>query len=307
MRANHQPLQTLAELLSAQGYEFVAVTPETHRRVNHRALAQGPLSANNLREVFGWSWPFRAELLPDRMLECLQNADALEAVEGGFRSRVRYSTLHSGLYVHSAYPTSEVDAVFFGPDTYRFAQLLERWAPRATRAVDVGCGSGAGLLSIAKRVDKLTLADINPRALAYAQVNAALAGRACEIAESDILAGVQGDVDLIVANPPYMHDDASRVYRHGGAGLGTELSVRIVEQALSRLRKHGTLVVYTGTPIVRGVDLFREALRPLLDAAAASAQVSYEMLDPDVFGEELEQAAYAEVERIAVVGLRVCL
>jgi methylase of polypeptide subunit release factors len=192
--------------------------------------------------------------------------------------------------------------VFFGPDTYRFASLLDRWAPSAKNAVDVGCGSGAGLLSIAERVGHVILADINPRALAYARVNAALAGESCEFVESDILAGVRSEVDLIVANPPYMHDDATRVYRHGGDGLGTDLSVRIVQQGLSRLRKHGTLIVYTGAPIVNGVDLFYQALRPHLDAAAA--EITYEMLDPDVFGEELERAAYAEVERIAVVGLR---
>jgi SAM-dependent methyltransferase len=261
-----------------------------------------------VREVLGWNWPFRSGILPDAMLECLQAADALEALDDGFRSRVRYSTLKQGLYVHSAYPTNEADAVFFGPDTYRFANLLERWAPRAKHAVDVGCGSGAGLLSMAERVDNLMLADINPRALAYAQVNAAIAGRSCEIIESDMLAAVPRDVDLIVANPPYMHDEATRIYRHGGDGFGTALGVRIVEQALSLLQKHGTLIMYTGAPIVDGVDVFYQAVRPQLEAAeAAAAKVTYEMLDPDVFGEELEAAAYAEVERIAVVGLRVCL
>jgi hypothetical protein len=32
---------------------------------------------------------------------------------------------------------------------------------------------------------------------------------------------------------------------------------------------------------------------------------SYTEIDPDVFGEELEQTAYAHVERIAAVGLTV--
>jgi 23S rRNA G2069 N7-methylase RlmK/C1962 C5-methylase RlmI len=147
------------------------------------------------------------------------------------------------------------------------------------------------------------LADINPRALQYAQVNAASAGRSCEFVESDILAAVDGELDLVVANPPYLHDAAARTYRHGGDALGTALSVRIVQQALARLRGHGTLIVYTGTPVVNGVDLFYEAIRPQLEAVAAD--MTYEMLDPDVFGEELTGAAYAEVERIAAVGLRV--
>jgi hypothetical protein len=35
--------------------------------------------------------------------------------------------------------------------------------------------------------------------------------------------------------------------------------------------------------------------------ATGSAETDIEEVDPDVFGEELEQAAYAEVERIAVI------
>jgi hypothetical protein len=157
MLANLRSLQTLGELLRAQGYEFVTVTPETHRRLSARASARAPLQAKNLRDVFGWNWPFHPELLPGPMLECLHAADALDTVDCGLRSRVRYSTLNHQLYLHSAYPTSDVAAVFFGPDTYRFANLLTRWAPHSARAVDIGCGSGAGLLSIAERVDKLVL------------------------------------------------------------------------------------------------------------------------------------------------------
>jgi methylase of polypeptide subunit release factors len=299
------PLRTLAELLQAQAYEFITVTPETHRRVNDRALSRGRLQARNLRDVFGWNWPFRAEILPNAMLDCLVAADALETVEDCFRSRVRYSTLCGRLYVHSGYPTVDPDAVFFGPDTYRFASLLARWAPRARRAVDIGCGTGAGLLSIADRVEHLVLSDLNPRALHYAAINAALANRACDIVESDVLAAVSGDVDLAIANPPYLHDDAARVYRHGGDDVGTALGVRIVQEALTRLAPAGTFILYTGAPIRDGVDLFHEAIRAHLDGV--NADVTYEMLDPDIFGEELTTAAYAEIDRIAAVGLRVSL
>ena len=38
-------------------------------------------------------------------------------------------------------------------------------------------------------------------------------------------------------------------------------------------------------------------------AREKSAKVHYEEIDPDVFGEELENPAYAEVERIAAVVL----
>ncbi|MBA2547343.1 MAG: SAM-dependent methyltransferase, partial [Burkholderiaceae bacterium] len=44
---------------------------------------------------------------------------------------------------------------------------------------------------------------------------------------------------------------------------------------------------------------------PLIDAAAARRALAYQYreIDPDVFGSELDQRAYARVERIAAVGL----
>jgi hypothetical protein len=58
--------------------------------------------------------------------------------------------------------------------------------------------------------------------------------------------------------------------------------------------------LYTGAPIVEGVDVLREGLLAL--AATAGASLAYEELDPDVFGDELDGAAYAHVDRIAVIG-----
>jgi hypothetical protein len=49
-----------------------------------------------------------------------------------------------------------------------------------------------------------------------------------------------------------------------------------------------------------GRDELREALESL--SGEAGCALAYRELDPDVFGEELENPAYADVERIAVVG-----
>jgi release factor glutamine methyltransferase len=181
--------------------------------------------------------------------------------------------------------------------------LLARWAPAAKRLVDVGCGSGAGGIAIADRTDELVLADISDRALAYAEINASLAGVSAELVNSDVLQNVAGEIDLIISNPPYMRDDAARIYRDGGGAYGEALSVRIVREALPRIGTRGTLILYTGAAVVAGVDLFRKAVEPLL--AGHDGQISYEELDPDVFGDELERPNYAQVERIAAVGLQV--
>ena len=69
-------------------------------------------------------------------------ADANSARRGGacgirdglMRSKVRFSSLGGSLYVHSAFPTSAAEAVFFGPDTYRFAALIARTLARQDQA-----------------------------------------------------------------------------------------------------------------------------------------------------------------------------
>ena len=85
--------------------------------------------------------------------------------------------------------------------------------------------------------------------------------------------------------------------------LGLALSVRIGQEALARLAPGGRLLLYTGVAIVGGVDAFLIDMQPLL--TDARFKWSYTEIDPDVFGEELEQPAYAHVERIAAVGLTV--
>jgi SAM-dependent methyltransferase len=301
MDVRQAALVELGRALGDAGYSFVTPTPETHRRVVARS---GDAPARDLRDVFGLSRAFEAGLLPDRLRALLERAGALRpAGEGRWRSAVRFSSAEGTLFAHSAHPTLDGDAVFFGPDTYRFLALLRREATWAERAVDVGCGSGAGGIALARAgvAGRVVLADVSPAALRLAEVNAALAGVAAELVESDVLATVGGRFDLVVANPPYLVDARRRVYRDGGGALGIDLSVRIAREALARLEPGGRLVLYTATPIqAGGRDPLREALEPVLAAADAGL---YEELDPDVFGEELDAPAYARTERIAVVAV----
>jgi methylase of polypeptide subunit release factors len=142
--------------------------------------------------------------------------------------------------------------------------------------------------------------DINERALHMTAANAALAGAAnVQVRHSDLLSDVPGRFDLIVANPPYLLDPGERAYRHGGGGLGEGLSLAIADLAGERLAPGGTLLLYTGSAIVDGVDGFREAVMPRLAARGLTAD--YRELDPDVFGEELLEPAYAQADRIAAV------
>ncbi|MGZ9706038.1 methyltransferase [Pseudomonas sp. GNP013] len=300
-------LLNLGRGLKESGYRFITPTPLTHERVFKRLAT--PL-AMNLRDVFGWSMPFDSDLMPDAFRDELCQAGVIEKHDALWRSTVRWSSLGELLFAHSPFPTTEADAVFFGPDSYRFAQVIDahlqqRFEP-LRRAVDIGCGAGVGALVIAqaRHAAEVLAVDINPQALRMTAVNAELAGlNNVSVYQSDILASVEGTFDLIVANPPYMNDDGQRAYRHGGGALGEQLSLRILEQALQRLSLGGSLVLYTGVAMVAGIDPFLEAARPLLGNDAFGW--TYRELDPDVFGEELDKPGYERVERIAVVALTV--
>ncbi len=300
-------LLNLGRGLKESGYRFITPTPLTHERVFRRFST--PV-AMNLRDVFGWSMPFDNDLLPEAFREELQQAGVIEKHDALWRSSVRWSSLGDLLFAHSPYPTVAADAVFFGPDSYRFAQVIEAYLQQRfeplKRAVDIGCGAGVGALVVAHaRHDAEVLAvDINPRALRLTAVNAELAGLAnVSVYQSDVLTSVEGEFDLIVANPPYMNDDRQRAYRHGGGALGEQLSVRIAGESLGRLAVGGSLLLYTGVAMVAGGDPFLDAVKPLL--ASDAYGWTYRELDPDVFGEELDKPGYERVERIAVVALTV--
>ena len=295
-------LAELARAVQASGYHFVTPTPATIARVNGRA---GATTAATMRDVFGWSRPFSPALLPGSVLAALEAAGAAEPAGDGLqRSTVRLSSLEGMLFLHSAYPTAAPDSVFFGPDTYRFAQaILPHLHSPIRRAVDIGCGAGPGAILIARAqpTAEVLAVDINPKALMLTAANAAVAGVAVRPVHSDLLSAVSGEFDLIVANPPYLVDPAQRTYRHGGGAFGAELSLAILDAAQSRLAPGGRLVLYTGAAIVDGDDPFFEAASQAL--GGSGLDWAYREVDPDVFGEELEHSPYDAAERIAAVVL----
>lgn len=306
--ARLETLIPLGQELQAQDYRFTTVTPATHARINARPENQ---LAGDLQGVFGWSRLFPDAVVSERMLALLETGGLLQRQDSRWRSAVRWSSLDDQLFAHSAYPTVETDAVFFGPDTYRFAHALHQYfqsgeADPVRRAVDIGCGAGPGAILIAQAYPdaEVTAVDINPRALDFTRANACLAGiDDLQIRQSNLLERIDGQFDLIVANPPYLLDPDERTYRHGGGELGGGLSLRIVETALQRLNVGGSLLLYTGAAVVNG----EAPLRRQLDALLIDRPVSwyYQEMDPDVFGEELDSSAYQQAERIAAVTLTV--
>lgn len=299
-------LAAFARDLKRASYEFVTVTPETHRRVMARWNQAGNTEGSTLRDIFGWSRPFRKTALTSGQFERARDAAIIESCGDVFRSLVRFSTLEGDLFVHSAYPTDAADAVFFGPDTYRFCSFVKRELEQSPfrRGVDIGCGSGAGAIVASRYGEEMLMTDINASALDFARVNALVAGvgEKTVARESDLLAQVVEPIDLIIANPPYMFDPARRAYRDGGGEFGEALAVRILKESLARLEPGGRLILYTGAAVVDGADVFWGTVRAA--CSDVEADWHYREIDPDVFGEEItNNPAYSRVERIAAVGL----
>ncbi|MCW2952617.1 MAG: protein-(glutamine-N5) methyltransferase, release factor-specific [Conexibacter sp.] len=121
--------------------------------------------------------------------------------------------------------------------------------PRGARVADVGTGSGAIALALKQeRADLDVIAtDVSADALALARANAARLGLDVTFAEADLLAGVSGELDAVVSNPPYIRDAdrpwlAPEVARHEPAGAlfagedGLDVLRRLAVEAAARAR-----------------------------------------------------------------------
>lgn len=318
---NQHQLTLLLAYLQMHDYRFTTVSPSSHEKVNKRAENA---MANDLVGIFGWNRPFKCETVDATLFDLMQSANIASKVETGWKSQLRVSSIDGQLFLHSAYPTLGNEAVFFGPESYRFANVIHQYVARNKqpihRAVDIGTGSGVGavLLALALLEAKqeaelesqsgaeseleVVAVDINNDALNLARVNMAAADmHHITLMHSNLLNNVAGNFDLMIANPPYLLDESERTYRHGGGELGAALSLDIVDAAIKRLNPHGTLLLYTGVAIVNGHDAFLAAVAVKLDFAGFTYE--YTEIDPDIFGEELNSEAYSMADRIAAVVL----
>ncbi|UYL07507.1 class I SAM-dependent methyltransferase [Bdellovibrio sp. SKB1291214] len=293
----------VGSFLKEHHYHFTAVTPESHRRVLARNCHFNTMKSTDIyRHFFGWNRAVPSALIAPQVLKPLKAANLIVADGPAVKSLVRFATLDDKIFAHSGFPTDDEQSVFFGPDSYRFINFLKQSALNARRVLDVGCGSGVGALAFSAHSGLKGLCDINDRALSYSKANAVL--NSCqnvEVFQSDILKNVPEGFDLLIANPPFIMDSRKRQYRHGGNHCGSEMSLKIIDQAMSYLQPGGRLAMYTGSCIVAGEDTFLKLCKELVPRNGFN--LSYQEIDPDIFGEELSQASYSHVDRIAAVGL----
>lgn len=165
------------------------------------------------------------------------------------------------------------------PETEFVAQIaidaLRAVATPRPAAVDLGTGSGAIALALATEVPHATVwaVENSPRAFIWARENVRAVGAPnLELVFADMaeaLPELDGTLDLVVSNPPYIPDDAiprdPEVRLHDPAAAlyggpdGLDVVRGLSRRALALLRPGGTLVIEHG-------ELQGAELRALLEA-----------------------------------------
>ncbi|EFQ82090.1 methyltransferase small domain protein [Aeromicrobium marinum DSM 15272] len=110
------------------------------------------------------------------------------------------------------------------------------------RALDLGTGCGVQALHLAQHADRVVATDVNPRALAMAELTASLNGVTVDVRRGSLFEPVATErFDLVATNPPFVvspPDGDRLVYRETGFE-GDEVVRRIVQGAPDHLTEHG--------------------------------------------------------------------
>jgi len=150
--------------------------------------------------------------------------------------------------------------------------------------VDACTGTGAVALAIAQEHPGACViaTDVSPEAVMLARENATALGLSVDVREADLLEGVEGPVDLVTCNPPYVPEATreqlpAEVLADPDLALfgGPAIVERLFAQAFVRLRPGGSVVVE-----------IEESTAPVITALAASAGFTRTEVRRDLAGRD---------------------
>jgi release factor glutamine methyltransferase len=156
---------------------------------------------------------------------------------------------------------------------------LERIGDAPMRIADVGTGSGAVAITLALRAPAVEVwaSDTCAKALALASLNADRLGARVHVVQGDLLEGLPRNLDLIVANLPYLapetpgfdNEPAAAVY---STGDGLDHYRRLLAGAADHLSSDGGVLIQFDGKVLEAerseLPWLRSRLESLVSAAA---------------------------------------
>ena len=155
---------------------------------------------------------------------------------------------------------------------------LARIGDGPARAADIGTGSGAVAVTLALRAPKVEVwaSDTCAKALALASLNAERLGARVHLVQGDLLDGLPRDLDLIVANLPYLEpgtagydDEPEAAVFSGGDGL--DHYRRLLSGAADHLAEGGGVVIQFHGEVLEAERSELPWLRARLESLVAAA------------------------------------
>jgi release factor glutamine methyltransferase len=158
---------------------------------------------------------------------------------------------------------------------------LDRVGDREARVADIGTGSGAIAITLALRAPAIEVwaSDTCAKALALARLNADRLGAQVHCVKGDLLDGLPRDLDLIVANLPYLPTGGGYELEPAAAvfstGDGLDHYRRLLAGAADHLAADGGVVIQFQREVLEAerseLPWLRARLEALLAASAAAA------------------------------------
>ena len=241
----------LGDALRAVGYDEDGIvellgddgpgTDETEVPVHERRLDSSPLASVIRLCLLQLPVP-RATV--DRDVAAALAATGLATADGGvITPRARIMPAEGLLLAFDGFARGEDDPPGYVAPYTPTASWLAALTPRrrSRSALDVGTGNGVQALLAAQHARHVVATDVNERALAYTQINAALNRlENVETRLGSLFEPVAGEqFDLITCNAPYVVSPESKwQYRDGGLPAD-ELSERVVQDGAAALADDG--------------------------------------------------------------------
>lgn len=144
--------------------------------------------------------------------------------------------------------------------------------PELETALDLGTGSGLQALLLSRHVKRVVGVDINPRALFYAELNAALNGITnVEFRQGDLFEPVEGSAfDLVVSNPPYVvSPDTQFVFRD--SSLPGDSFCEAIVQKVPEFLEEGGIAQLLAQWVLRGEEDWSVPLRRWVEGTGCDA------------------------------------